>query len=91
MKNSICFVSMMTLLIVCISMSCFSNAANKLQSNAVSEEYVPVELHQQITHVQPMTGLVLWPGHAMIAAYQQSISLEFHYCLPCRVVTGKVD
>ena len=44
-----------------------------------------------ITHVQPMTGLVLWPDQARSKndTYGKSISLEFSYCLPCKVVTGK--
>ena len=51
----------------------------------------PVALHSQLTHVQPMTGLVLWPDQARSrnAGYGRSLSLEFSYCLPCRVVTGK--
>lgn len=51
--------------------------------------YSSVAMHREITHVQPMTGLVLWPGHEMMAQYQNVISMEFQYCLPCRVVSGK--
>ncbi len=58
------------------------------QSN---EDWRPVELTQQITHVQPMTGLVMWPDHERMAQYQHTISMEFHYCLPCRVVKGKTN
>ena len=49
-----------------------------------------VKLERQITHPQPMTGLVLWPGQAASrnATYGQSIQLEFSYCLPCKVVKG---
>lgn len=42
-----------------------------------------------ISQVQPMTGLVLWPSHGSINKYKDVISLEYSYCLPCRVVTGK--
>ena len=45
---------------------------------------------QPINHVQPMTGLVLWPSHGSINKYKDVIALEYSYCLPCRVVTGKV-
>lgn len=45
---------------------------------------------QPIDHVQPMTGLVLWPSHGQINKYKDVIALEYSYCLPCRVVTGKV-
>ncbi|MBO7068534.1 MAG: DUF4832 domain-containing protein [Bacteroidaceae bacterium] len=49
-----------------------------------------VELKRQITHPQPMTGLVLWPEQAAKrnATYGKSIQLEFSYCLPCKVVKG---
>ena len=50
-----------------------------------------VSLQSEFTHVQPMTGLVLWPDQARDrnSKYNQSISMEFSYCLPCKVVTGK--
>lgn len=53
--------------------------------------YLPVHLQSTITGVQPMTGLVLWPDLAkeLNKTYGKSISLEFSYCLPCKVVTGK--
>jgi hypothetical protein len=49
-----------------------------------------VALKRQITHPQPMTGLVLWPDEAKDRdeTYGTSITLEFSYCLPCKVVTG---
>lgn len=52
-----------------------------------------VALHSALTYVQPMTGLVLWPDEAADrdADYNHSIALEFSYCLPCKVVTGKQD
>ena len=50
-----------------------------------------VALNSEITSVQPMTGLVMWTTHPLRLKYAPSISLEFQYCLPCRVVTGKVD
>ena len=50
-----------------------------------------VAVHSSLTHAQPMTGLVLWPDQAadLDATYRDAISMEFMYCLPCRVVTGK--
>lgn len=50
-----------------------------------------VPIQSSITDVQPMTGLVLWPSHSKIKTYQSTIMLEYSYCLPCRVVTGKTD
>ncbi|MBR4644687.1 MAG: DUF4832 domain-containing protein [Bacteroidaceae bacterium] len=55
-----------------------------------AQAWKSVELKRQITHPQPMTGLVLWPEQAANrnATYGKSIQLEFSYCLPCKVVKG---
>lgn len=52
---------------------------------------VPATLQSSVTHTQPMTGLVFWPDNAADhhSTLGQSITLEFQYCLPCKVVTGK--
>lgn len=49
-----------------------------------------VALKSEITHAQPMTGLVLWPHKAkeLNTTHGNSIQLEFAYCLPCKVVKG---
>ena len=50
-----------------------------------------VKLQSEITTLEPMKGIVFWPD--LIADHPElnsSISLEFSYCLPCKVVTGKV-
>ena len=53
----------------------------------------PVHIKSKVDAVQPATGLVLWSDNAedRNATYGKSISLEYAYCLPCRVVTGKQD
>lgn len=58
-----------------------------------SESYEPVQLQGSITHVQPMTGLVLWNELAadLNATHGGSLALEFSYVQPCRLVTGKKD
>lgn len=55
-----------------------------------AQSWQSVELTRQITHPQPMTGLVLWPDEAKNrnSSYGKTIQLEFSYCLPCKVVTG---
>ena len=55
-----------------------------------AQTWQPVEFSREITHVQPMTGLVLWPDEARDrnAEYGRTIQLEFSYCLPCKVVKG---
>lgn len=51
----------------------------------------PVHIKSKVDAVQPATGLVLWSDNAedRNATYGKSISLEYAYCLPCQVVTGK--
>lgn len=60
----------------------------------------PIDTTAVYYHIQsvidqalPMTGLVLWVDNAreLDATYRKSISMEFAYCLPCRVVKGKTD
>lgn len=55
-----------------------------------AQEWTSIDVERKITHPQPMTGLVLWPDLAKEknSTYGGSISLEFSYCLPCKVVTG---
>ncbi len=55
--------------------------------------YKAVSLTGQVTHVQPMTGLVLWNdlAAAMDSTHGRCISLEFSYVEPCRLVTGKTN
>lgn len=55
-----------------------------------SETWKQVKMRSLVTHVQPMTGLVLWPHTAreLDRDYGTSIQLEFAYCLPSKVVKG---
>ena len=64
-----------------------------LSSNMVAMEpgFTAVDINRTVTSVQPMTGLVLWRGHDQMDKYTSAITLEFAYCLPCKVVTGKKD
>ncbi|OWU99651.1 DUF4832 domain-containing protein [Fibrobacter sp. UWR2] len=51
-----------------------------------------VALNKEIETLEPMKGIVFWPDQAKDQKdLQKSISLEFSYCLPCAVVTGKTD
>lgn len=59
--------------------------------DAMELDFAAVEVNRTITSVQPMTGLVLWRGHDQMDKYTSAITLEFAYCLPCKVVTGKKD
>lgn len=56
---------------------------------SATPKWTPVDIQSTVTHVQPMTGLVLWPHLAQARPeYTPAIQLEFSYCLPCKVVTG---
>ena len=57
----------------------------------VANDFTPVYLERSITSVQPMTGLVLWRTHDQVDKYAPVTTLEFSYCLPCKVVKGKKD
>lgn len=65
-----------------------------LQNNRSDKAgYKPVALSSRVTHVQPMTGLVLWNDVAqrMNDSHGTCIALEFAYVQPCKLVTGKQD
>lgn len=55
----------------------------------ITAAYHPVTLQRDITQAQPMAGLVLWSENDKMATLQNTISLEFRYCMPCKVVLGK--
>ncbi|MCQ2088811.1 MAG: T9SS type A sorting domain-containing protein [Fibrobacter sp.] len=49
-----------------------------------------IALNKTIETLEPMKGIVFWPDQAKSSKdYLGAISLEFSYCLPCAVVTGK--
>ena len=70
--------------------TCLCACSQKIVESAGWRDVV---LQPQDTGVQPMTGLVLWPDEARNrnAQYGKTIQLEFSYCLPCKVVTGRAD
>ena len=53
----------------------------------LDDSYAPVAVKSRVDAVQPSTGLVLWSENARDrhASYGKSISLEYAYCLPCKV------
>lgn len=62
--------------------------------NSVAADWTSVAISSQVTHVQPMTGLVLWPEEASdhFNKYGEAHALEFFYVAPCKVVKdGVVD
>ena len=64
--------------------------ASFLALHAMAGNWKNVALQSKVTHVQPMTGLVLWADNAanLYKTYGQSHALEYSYVAPCKVVTG---
>ena len=64
---------------------------NKNLPPELDDSFAPVAIQGKVDAVQPSTGLVLWSENASNrhAAFGKAISLEYAYCLPCKVVTGK--
>lgn len=52
-----------------------------------SQDFETIHIDKEITSVQPMTGIVFWPGNASINS--DAISLEFSYMEYNRVVSSK--
>ena len=50
--------------------------------------WTPVPLQSEITKALPMTGLVFWTNNYK-SGYDDATALEFGYCYPAAVVTGK--
>ena len=80
---------MIVLLSFVLAAAC--DPASKVIPSELDASYAPVSVQGKVDAVQPATGLVLWSENARErnAAYGKSISLEYAYCLPCQVVTGK--
>lgn len=76
-------------LLALLAMAC----APTVIPDELDKSYAPVSIQSRVDAVQPGTGLVLWSENARErnAAYGKSIALEYAYCLPSQVVTGKVD
>ena len=83
-KNSGKTMSWVLGLVCCVCVAC---------GTAEESGYEPVGVKGQVTHVQPMTGMVLWNEQAanLQATHGDAIALEFSYVQPCRLVTGKAD
>ena len=82
--------SFLTLLIA-LAVAAACEPAGKNLPPGLDDSFSPVSIQSKVNAVQPGTGLVLWSENARNrdAAYGKSISLEYAYCLPCQVVTGK--
>lgn len=61
-----------------------------LAINSMASDWKQVGLRSEVSHVQPMTGLVLWSDEAKsrFSTYGNSHALEFSYVAPSKVVTG---
>jgi len=58
-------------------------------TTAQAENFRDVSLNKTISEPGPLKGIVLWANNGKLNSYKNSIALEFSYCLPCQIVTGK--
>ena len=66
----------------------WARAKNILVTDVAAGDWTPVPLQSSITKALPMTGIMLWSNDPK-PAYEEEIALEFGYCYPSQVVTGK--
>lgn len=57
----------------------------------IDPSFREIPLQSSITTVEPFKGIVFWPDNGTAQKWTGSYALEFSYCLPCKVVTGKVN
>ena len=55
----------------------------------LAQNFRNVALNKTINEPGPLKGIVLWADNGKVTNYENSIALEFSYCLPCQVVTRK--
>lgn len=58
-----------------------------ISSYLYAQDYTAIEIDSEIENVQPMTGIVFWPGNSRIET--DAISLEYSYMSYADVVKGK--
>ncbi|GLR17597.1 hypothetical protein GCM10007940_22120 [Portibacter lacus] len=58
-----------------------------LGGNLAAQSFVDFDIDSEITEVQPMTGIVFWPGNSFINT--DAVALEYSYMDFSKVVTGK--
>ena len=66
-----------------------SSSSQKVSSSSQNASWRSVSLKSTITTAQPMTGLVLWSDNSKASTYANSISMEYAYCWPSKVVKGQ--
>ena len=70
-----------------IALVCYLSCTN----TTLTEDLRDVALNETTDEPAPLKGIVLWPDNGKISNYKNSIALEYFYCLPCQVVTGKKE
>jgi hypothetical protein len=51
-----------------------------LAGSAIAQSRQSIPLKSSITHVQPMTGIVLWHDNDALNKHAQAVTLEYRYC-----------
>ncbi|MBP5351074.1 MAG: hypothetical protein J6Y56_03845 [Fibrobacterales bacterium] len=66
-----------------------SSSKKTSSSSSANASWRSVSLKSTISTAQPMTGLVLWSDNSKASTYANSISMEYAYCWPSKVVKGQ--
>ena len=66
-----------------------SSSKKTSSSSSANASWRSVSLKSTISTAQPMTGLVLWSDNSKASTYASSISMEYAYCWPSKVVKGQ--
>ncbi|MBO7130795.1 MAG: hypothetical protein J6V65_01460, partial [Fibrobacterales bacterium] len=66
-----------------------SSSSSSSQQSSSSAGWRNIPLQSEITKALPMTGIVFWATNYPGSSYNDATSLEYLYCYPSQVVTGR--
>ena len=66
-----------------------SSSSSSSQQSSSSAGWRNIPLQSEITKALPMTGIVFWATNYPGSTYNDATSLEYLYCYPSKVVTGR--
>ena len=72
-----------------VSSSSSSSSSSSQPSSSSSAAWRNLSLQKSIAKAQPMTGIVFWATNYPGSTYNDATALEYLYCYPSKVVTGR--
>ena len=72
-----------------VSSSSSSSSSSSQPSSSSSATWRNLSLQKSIAKAQPMTGIVFWATNYPGSTYNDATALEYLYCYPSKVVTGR--